>query len=187
MSGAINGSSAVCLPSYYRHGCDVMAKRILHELEDEEREKRQEKIRMWEEWQKTVSSRAKAQEKQDKAMKQKSKEEEGKNSSGPSWLETFDPEDPDPEFSFAGKKGEYSKTSLLEDIERLKWKIKGDDQDLLRALRRGVAVHHAGMNKRYLQLVEMLFRKKFLRVVIATGMVGYFNAVRYLGLTLRHL
>lgn len=57
----------------------------------------------------------------------------------------------------------------MEDIKRLRWVVRGSGEGLLTALRRGVAVHHAGMNKRYLQLVEMLFRKKFLRVVIATG------------------
>jgi hypothetical protein len=34
---------------------------------------------------------------------------------------------------------------------------------------RGIGVHHAGMNRKYRYCVEMLFRKGYLRVVIATG------------------
>ncbi|KAL8736319.1 MAG: hypothetical protein Q9181_002497 [Wetmoreana brouardii] len=40
---------------------------------------------------------------------------------------------------------------------------------LMESLTRGIGVHHAGMNRKYRQAVEMLFRKGFLRVVIATG------------------
>lgn len=40
---------------------------------------------------------------------------------------------------------------------------------LVRGLERGVGVHHSGMNRKYLQVVEVLFRKGFLRVVLATG------------------
>ncbi|KID96285.1 DEAD-like helicase, partial [Metarhizium majus ARSEF 297] len=40
---------------------------------------------------------------------------------------------------------------------------------IIDALRRGMGVHHAGMNRQYRQVVEMLFRKGFLRVVVATG------------------
>lgn len=40
---------------------------------------------------------------------------------------------------------------------------------LVCGLERGVGVHHSGMNPKYLQIVEVLFRKGFLRVVLATG------------------
>jgi ATP-dependent RNA helicase DDX60 len=40
---------------------------------------------------------------------------------------------------------------------------------LISALKRGIGVHHAGMNRRYRQACEILFRKGYLRVVIATG------------------
>eukprot|EP01122_Echinamoeba_exundans_P010665 TRINITY_DN4042_c0_g1_i2.p1 TRINITY_DN4042_c0_g1~~TRINITY_DN4042_c0_g1_i2.p1 ORF type:complete len:1899 (+),score=464.46 TRINITY_DN4042_c0_g1_i2:266-5962(+) len=40
---------------------------------------------------------------------------------------------------------------------------------LVRALRRGVGVHHAGLHKRYLQTVERYFRAGQLKVVFATG------------------
>lgn len=40
---------------------------------------------------------------------------------------------------------------------------------LVCGLERGVGVHHSGMNPNYLQIVEVLFRKGFLRVVLTTG------------------
>ncbi|KAM0540338.1 hypothetical protein ACHAO7_011274 [Fusarium culmorum] len=43
------------------------------------------------------------------------------------------------------------------------------DSWLIDALRRGLGVHHAGMNRRYRQIAEMLFRRGYLRVVVATG------------------
>jgi hypothetical protein len=40
---------------------------------------------------------------------------------------------------------------------------------LLRALARGVGVHHSGLHTWYRQAVEALFRSKVLGVVVATG------------------
>ena len=40
---------------------------------------------------------------------------------------------------------------------------------LIAALRRGIGVHHAGLNKKYRQVVERLFRSGHLKVVFATG------------------
>ena len=36
-------------------------------------------------------------------------------------------------------------------------------------LTKGIGVHHAGLPKKYSQLVEILFRRKHLKVIIATG------------------
>ncbi|KAF2753311.1 P-loop containing nucleoside triphosphate hydrolase protein [Pseudovirgaria hyperparasitica] len=40
---------------------------------------------------------------------------------------------------------------------------------LIDALERGIGVHHAGMNRKYRQICEVLFRTGYLQVVIATG------------------
>jgi hypothetical protein len=40
---------------------------------------------------------------------------------------------------------------------------------LMLALERGIAVHHSGLAKEYLDLVEVLFRKRKLTVIVATG------------------
>ncbi|KAK8089884.1 hypothetical protein PG997_004845 [Apiospora hydei] len=76
---------------------------------------------------------------------------------------SFDPAAPLDEFSFADK------TKLgNSELEKLLKPLK-DTGVFIDALRRGIGVHHAGMNRQYRQVVEILFRKGFLRVVIATG------------------
>ena len=67
------------------------------------------------------------------------------------WESSFDPEEPSPQFSFAGTSA-YAKKELLSDISSLRWTSTPDF--LFRALQRGVAVHHSGMNKTYRVLVE---------------------------------
>ncbi|KAK4237266.1 hypothetical protein C8A03DRAFT_16180 [Achaetomium macrosporum] len=80
--------------------------------------------------------------------------------------ESFDPDAPLPQFSFA----DTTKMSREEVEERLRT-IYPDAvrPPFIEALRRGVGVHHAGMNRQYRQVVEMLFRKGYLTVVVATG------------------
>ncbi|KAF8508844.1 hypothetical protein JB92DRAFT_3190661 [Gautieria morchelliformis] len=80
---------------------------------------------------------------------------------------SFDPSDPSPEFSFAGIKSSANKTSLESDLRGLSW-TRTPDWAIV-AIRRGIAVHHSGMNRKYRNLVETLFRVGFLQVVIATG------------------
>ncbi|KAK4038039.1 hypothetical protein C8A01DRAFT_37998 [Parachaetomium inaequale] len=80
--------------------------------------------------------------------------------------ESFDPDAPLAQFSFADTK----KISSEELEERLKTLRPGTVREpFIDALRRGVGVHHAGMNRQYRQVVEMLFRKGYLTVVVATG------------------
>ena len=78
----------------------------------------------------------------------------------------FDPDDPVDGYHFAAKHkaeaGELSK--YYYQINR-----RGLPEWLIAGLKRGIGVHHAGMNRKYRQVVEMLFRKGYLRVVIATG------------------
>lgn len=105
-------------------------------------------------------------------------------------MESFNPEAPLPMFSFA----DHSKllpSELWEHVRSLEW--SNFNPSLIRCLRRGIGVHHAGMNRGYRQVcvllfilcsylgsffnkslilrcsVEMLFRKGFLTAVIATG------------------
>ena len=78
----------------------------------------------------------------------------------------FDPDAPVDGFHFAARhKAEASELSrYFYQMER-----RGLPSWMTDALKRGIGVHHAGMNRKYRQVVEMLFRKGFLRVVIATG------------------
>ncbi|EXL39954.1 hypothetical protein FOCG_17456 [Fusarium oxysporum f. sp. radicis-lycopersici 26381] len=80
--------------------------------------------------------------------------------------ESFDPEAPLDHFSFAD-----TKTMQKKDLDDLLIRLnpKKVQPWLIDALRRGLGVHHAGMNLQYRRSVEMLFRKGYLRLVVATG------------------
>lgn len=67
------------------------------------------------------------------------------------WQASFDPDEPLPAFSFAGTRA-YSIRMLETDIKDLKW--TSTPTWAIQCLRRGIAVHHAGMNKRYRSIVE---------------------------------
>ena len=88
------------------------------------------------------------------------------SSDGASIYDLFDPEAPQEDFSFANPK-QLQKAQLDEYIRQLR--RKHIPEELIDLLKRGIGVHHAGMNRKYRQCVEMLFRKGYLRVVIATG------------------
>ncbi|MCJ1308067.1 hypothetical protein MMC25_001718 [Agyrium rufum] len=79
----------------------------------------------------------------------------------------FDPTAPLPEFSFADVKRKGDSEEFLQVIDTLKW--KNVDPLLIAAFERGIGVHHSGMTRKYRQAVEIWFRKRFLRVIIATG------------------
>ncbi|KAI1075155.1 P-loop containing nucleoside triphosphate hydrolase protein [Whalleya microplaca] len=80
--------------------------------------------------------------------------------------DSFDPYAPLSQFSFADST-KISDTELQERLDTLKnLPIR---PQVIEALRRGLGVHHAGMNRQYRQVVEMLFRKGYLTVVVATG------------------
>ena len=64
---------------------------------------------------------------------------------------SFDPDDPLPDFSFANS-AKYQKSELLKDIDDLKW--TSTPSWAIKALRRGVGVHHAGMSKGYRTTIE---------------------------------
>ncbi|XP_065662384.1 LOW QUALITY PROTEIN: probable ATP-dependent RNA helicase DDX60 isoform X3 [Hydra vulgaris] len=66
---------------------------------------------------------------------------------------------------FAGK-GLFMK----EDLTYLYKRVAMDaPEEFMKGIRYGVAMHHAGMNNKLRTTVEILFRKKFLNIVIATS------------------
>lgn len=81
-------------------------------------------------------------------------------------METFDPEKPLEKFSLADPK-KLTGIEFSNYAEQLR--SRAISEWLIHALERGIGVHHAGMNRKYRQICEILFRKGFLRVVIATG------------------
>ena len=135
-----------------------MAQAILSVLEDAEEKWRatspewKRKIKQWEVW----VSKAKERERQAERLKKVKKDDEAPPAAAEadtSWEASFNPDDPSPQFSFAGMSPAFTKEDLDEEIRSLarwssapEWALKG--------LRRGIGVHHSGMNKHYRTLVE---------------------------------
>ena len=133
-----------------------MASHILKTLENAEKVWRAKspewegKIGRWEAW-KTRQKNKKRLAQKATARKRDADDEMLQEGENHSWESYFDPKDPSPQFSFACASA-YAKEELLEDIKSLSWTSTPDF--LFRALRRGIAVHHSGMNKTYRVLVE---------------------------------
>jgi hypothetical protein len=134
----------------------VIATRLLNVLEKAEKVWREQspewkcKVSQWEAWQ--VRQKNKKREAQKAAARKRDPDDEDpQRSEDHSWESYFDPKDPSPQFSFAAASA-YPKKDLLADIDSIKW--TSTPEFLFRALRRGIAVHHSGMNKVYRVLVE---------------------------------
>lgn len=161
--------------SFNRNMCESLCKTLTDQLRDAEAEYRKNdpkwaaKVKTWEAYIKD-KSRSKPNMSKVKGKLQEGdagKDERMRDEGDISWMDTFNPEAPSPEFSFADAR-KYSKSELENDIFNLRERW-GIDEYLIRAFERGIGVHHAGMNRKYRQAIEMLFRSGFLRVVIATG------------------
>ena len=82
----------------------------------------------------------------------------------------------DPRFTFVkGFQTVRDSNAITKDeyeywLERMKKRTGWDnDHPLVRALFRGLGVHHAGLPRAYLDIVETLFRAKHINVVVATS------------------
>ncbi|KAL2883508.1 hypothetical protein SGCOL_001191 [Colletotrichum sp. CLE4] len=184
------GALPAILFNYDRLGCEKIIFKLLQVLEDAEQKYRStstdwaRKMAAYQNWRQVKGSKAaKKSAKATTTGTASSKEERrGAKDSGAAltqadlvredasrdispW-EGFDPKAPLPQYNFADT------TKLT--VEELEARIRSlDDLGIkprfIDALRRGLGVHHAGMNRQYRQVVEMLFRKGYLTVVIATG------------------
>ncbi|KAI9879181.1 MAG: hypothetical protein M1830_009321 [Pleopsidium flavum] len=170
--------------NYGRLECERIARTVLEQLKAAEEDWKETSpewkklIDGWEKWKKMKSS--KHNHKAPKAaQKKKTKTGDDGDDAGSkldtlrdeasgeaSFFDNFDPNEPREGFSFADQR-KYQMSELREDFRRLE--RKGVETWLREALNRGIGVHHAGMNRKYRQIVEILFRKGYLRVVIATG------------------
>lgn len=140
--------------NFDRKVCENMAQAIIDVLEKTEERWREtnpewkRKIKQFELWE----SKAKERERQADRLKKAKKDDEPSADRDTSWEASFDPDDPSPQFSFAGSSQAFSKSDLDDEIRSLGWTSTPDWA--LKALRRGVGVHHSGMNKHYRTLVE---------------------------------
>lgn len=182
--------------NYDRHLCEEMGQRLLAELETAEttwketNSKWKAMLDKWEAWKKAM---AKAEKKRPQKISKKGKGDDevlskedlmrdSADTESSPWA-SFDPENPVEGFHFADNK-KLTQEELAKAVKELvrrdvpAWQLNG--------LKRGIGVHHAGMNRKYRQVVEMLFRKGYLRVVIATGTLAL-GIVRMLIPTTMHL
>ncbi|KAL4883392.1 DEAD/DEAH box helicase [Aspergillus karnatakaensis] len=172
--------------NYDRSYCEAICDRLLTQLEASEDhwkatngawKKKMAKFREWQERQKD--------QKQKKAVKETKKikrrggtgdEDDDKaeradlrresTTIDPSQWVSFNPNDPIPGFHFAD-----DRKLAISDFDAYASELRQREvpERLILALRRGIGVHHSGMNRKYRQVCEILFRKGYLRVVIATG------------------
>ena len=172
---------AICF-NYDRSACEKLAFTVLDQLESTETSfkmtnaKWNTKVSRFEEWKAAQASR-KASKAGEKKGKGKKKDEDDSSTSKldrlmgdgmaeESQFRGFDPKAPLRDYSFADMKRADAE-ELDKTYGQLRW--RGINERLIKAFSRGIGVHHAGMNRRYRQAVEMWFRKGYLRVVIATG------------------
>ncbi|ORY75128.1 hypothetical protein BCR37DRAFT_194370 [Protomyces lactucae-debilis] len=162
--------------NFKRRGVETYGEALISHLEEKERQYRdsnaawQAKLKDYEKWTKDADKRAKEKERALKRSKKNTDKEEDEDvpEDEPGWQENFDPTAPDPKFSFASLKNTFGEQDMAEEVENL-GKYTGTPGWMLRGLRRGVGVHHSGLNRRYRQLVELAFRSGFLKVVFSTA------------------
>ncbi|MCJ1394369.1 hypothetical protein MMC18_007247 [Xylographa bjoerkii] len=164
--------------NYDRTACERIGKALLDRLQDAERSWKAESPKWaatmegYEKWKAASKLKApkavKARKTKDKDDERGSKADVERDSAERegSPFEQFDPTAPCEEFSFADVQ-KVQKSDMEEYFRQMEW--KGVAEWLMKALKRGVGIHHAGMNKKYRTIVEILFRKGYLRVVVATG------------------
>lgn len=181
-----NGGLPALFFNYDRSACEKICKTLLDDLQDAESHWKETslawktKMASWEDWKQSQAKLAKkgskglveenTKNKRDFKSKERNanKADQARESAQDfeSIWSTFDPTQPLDGFHFANNKKLASSEMQQHRYELEK---RGVASWLLDALSRGIGVHHAGMNRKYRQVCEMLFRKGFLCVVIATG------------------
>ncbi|KAK6440119.1 hypothetical protein LTR95_003663 [Oleoguttula sp. CCFEE 5521] len=169
--------------NYDRHQCENICEIVLNQLQESEASQRksgpkwQKTLEKWEQWKKIQLKEAKTAKAASKAKKSKGDDEDGDRESkldqardaggaDTSVWDNFNPDAAQEGYHFA----DFSRVQQSE-LDKYTGQLgaRGIAQWLIDALGRGIGVHHAGMNRKYRQIVEILFRKGFLRVIIATG------------------
>ncbi|KAG2105879.1 uncharacterized protein F5147DRAFT_761885 [Suillus discolor] len=157
--------------SFDRSDCEYMAIKLNKVLENKEGRWRKTSP----EWKRKMAQyeaylqNAKERERQAARASKHKTDEEDKRADTSEWQASFRPDDPLSDFSFAGQGISYTPSELEEDIADFARRRLFLPEWAMKCLRRGIAVHHAGMNKGYRSLVESLFRRGFVRVIFATG------------------
>lgn len=164
--------------NYDRGRCEDICKHLLTQLREAESAWKSDSpawkstLEKWSEWKriqeeakKKATKPTKKKKSDDQTTSRADEVRDAASAEGSLW-ELFDPERPVERFSLADPK-KLVPSEFLKYTEELKW--RKIPPWLIDALERGIGVHHAGMNRKYRQVCEILFRRGFLRVVIATG------------------
>lgn len=147
--------------NFDRLACENIALAILRSLEGAEKlwknssAKWKSLMEGYEKWKATknvkvrkdVRSRNQNRDGDDERLSRTEIERESTEQEG-SKYESFDPNEPCEEFSFAVR-SKVEKAEIEDYFRKMKW--RGVPKWLMTALRRGIAVHHAGMNRHYRQ------------------------------------
>ncbi|PGH12600.1 hypothetical protein AJ80_06658 [Polytolypa hystricis UAMH7299] len=166
--------------NYDRSACETICESLLAQLEKAEEAWKSSnpawkaKLAGWEAWKASQEKQAKknapaAAKKKGKAGNDDMSPEDRMRDSATtesSFFESFDPTAPLDGFHVADVK-KLTPSDFEAHVKELRRRFVSER--LITALRRGIGVHHAGMNRKYRQVCEILFRKGYLRVVIATG------------------
>ncbi|ORY65665.1 hypothetical protein BCR35DRAFT_354923, partial [Leucosporidium creatinivorum] len=161
------GNLPAIIFNFSRDKVEALGKRILEDLEAAETRWRASspayklKLQKAKEDEKLAAKKAKAAE---SASRNKKDDDDDRGAAEEEGANLFNPDDPSEEFSFVGRG--LSQVEFKKEVDDLAW--LGLSPWLMSALRRGVGVHHSGMNRRYRVLVENLYRRGVLRVVIST-------------------
>ncbi|KAK2841620.1 hypothetical protein FQN49_006075 [Arthroderma sp. PD_2] len=166
--------------NYDRSACECICENLLTQLEEAEEAWKNSspswkaKLAGWEAWKAAKERQAKKNaptksKKRGKAGDDEMSQEDRMRDTATtesSLFETFDPEAPVDGFHLTDVK-KLTPSEFAEHEKELRRRYV--PERLITALRRGIGVHHAGMNRKYRQVCEILFRKGYLQVVIATG------------------
>ena len=169
--------------NYDRGKCEAICLSLLKQLKSAEDKWKKEspkfkaEVAEWELWKKTQAKLAAKKPAKPAAKKKGNRDPDEETStkadqvqdaanSEANRLASFDPDRAIEGFHFAARQKQEESELAIWFRQLTK---RGVQSWLIAALFRGIGVHHAGMNRKYRQIVEMLFRKGYLRVVIATG------------------
>jgi hypothetical protein len=110
--------------NFDRDGIEKLAQELLSSLEAAENVWKadntawQKKFETWRKWEGDAKARQKREDAKAKSSKSKTAEDEAKEKEG-SWLDTFDPNKPEPQFSFHSPRAKVAGQELEDDIADL--------------------------------------------------------------------
>eukprot|EP01116_Phalansterium_solitarium_P024371 TRINITY_DN8917_c0_g1_i1.p1 TRINITY_DN8917_c0_g1~~TRINITY_DN8917_c0_g1_i1.p1 ORF type:complete len:1795 (-),score=782.65 TRINITY_DN8917_c0_g1_i1:248-5632(-) len=156
----------VIMFNFDRFQCEELTRTIVEQLEDVEVHKAGS-----EEGQRLRKLREKMRLKLEKIAKRSQKKKKSKEEKDDEKFEesaaTEDESAIDPTLTFVRDGEQVSPDEMKRFLWGLRYTMPKDDV-LIRALHRGIGVHHPGLPNKYRVMVERLFRARHLKVVIAT-------------------